>query len=198
MPADPTTVTLRRDAQRNRQCLLDVADQAFGKHGVQASLDEVARRAGVGIGTLYRHFPTREALVEALVAADLERVAALADGLAGDTLAGIDGWLAELADHSVTYRGLAEALVTATGTSSALGDACTRLHDAGRELVRRAQRHGVVRDDADPSDAVDLASSIAWLTERDADTERRQRLLRAAVDGLRTTGTDELHARDQS
>ena len=168
--------------------MLEVADGAFREHGVQASLDDVARRAGVGIGTLYRHFPTREALVEALVAADLERVAALADGLSGDELAGIERWLAELAEHSVIYRGLAETLVTARGTSSTLGSACTRLHDAGRGLVRRAQRNGVVRDDVDPGDAVDLASSIAWLTERDAGNDRRRRLLREVVEGLRVAG----------
>src|SRR5688572_21756341 len=92
----------RRDAARNRQRLLEVADVAFRANGLDASLEDIARRAGVGIGTLYRHFPTRDDLVVELVAADLERLAALAD--AADDLGALAGWMAEVADHTVTYR----------------------------------------------------------------------------------------------
>jgi AcrR family transcriptional regulator len=178
---------LRTDAQRNRDRLLAVAHEAFEAHGVDASLDDIARRAGVGIGTLYRHFPTREALIEALISVDIERLDTLADELvADDTPDALERWLDALARHGITYRGLAESLVGATGAATSLGELCNRLHTAGAAVVRHAQDRGALRTDVDPDDAVDLATAVAWLTERDPDDLRRHRLLRIAVDGLRT------------
>lgn len=179
---------LRADAQRNRDRLLEVAHVAFEEDGVDASLDEIARRAGVGIGTLYRHFPTRDSLLEALIADDVERLAELADELlAADTADDVERWLAALVRHGITYRGLADSLVVAAADTS-LGASCDRLHAAGAAVVRHAQRRGDLRADIDPVDAVDLGAAIAWITERDADDERRLRLLRIAVDGLRAPG----------
>jgi AcrR family transcriptional regulator len=178
---------LRTDAQRNRERLLEVAHTAFEEHGVDASLDEIARRAGVGIGTLYRHFPTRTALIGSLISADIDRLAALADQLVlSDTPLGVELWLGALARHGVTYRGLAESFVAATGADTELGGLCDRLHTAGAELVRHAQIRGRLRTDLDPLDAVDLATAIAWITESDPDDQRRRRLLHIAVEGLRT------------
>jgi AcrR family transcriptional regulator len=177
---------LRTDAQRNRQRLLEVAHEAFESHGLDASLDEIARRAGVGVGTLYRHFPTRNALVESLISTDIERLATLADQLViDDTPDGVDLWLEALARHGVTYRGLAESLVAAAGAPTTLGELCDRLHTAGTALIRHAQNRGLLRSDLDPVDAVDLATAIAWITESDPNDQRRLRLLRIAVDGLR-------------
>jgi len=177
---------LRTDARRNRQRLLEVAHEAFEQHGIDASLDEIARRAGVGIGTLYRHFPTRDVLIEALISVEAERLDRLAEQLvADDAPDGVDVWLDALVRHGITYRGLAESLVVAAGAGTTLGDLCDRMHAAGSAVVRHAQQRGDLRSDVDPVDAVDLAAAIAWLTERDPGDERRRRLLRTAVDGLR-------------
>ena len=141
--------------------------------------------ANVGIGTLYRHFPTRDDLIGTLVAADLERVAALADELAAeDSDDVLERWLGELVAHTVTFRGLAEAVVTATGGATAFGAACQRVHSAGTRLVRREQQRGTMRNDVDADDAIDLANAIAWATQHDDDDRRRRRLVRVCVDGL--------------
>ena len=183
-----STRLLRADAQRNRDRLLEVAHVAFEEGGVDASLDEIARRAGVGIGTLYRHFPTRDRLIEALIADEVERLADLAEQLiaadTADTADDVECWLTALVRHGITYRGLAESLVVAPAETT-LGASCDRLHAAGAAVVRHAQGRGDLRADIDPVDAVDLGAAIAWITERDADDERRRRLLRIAVDGLR-------------
>lgn len=185
---DTPAVAARADARRNRQRLLDVAHRAFLDGGVGASMDDIARRAGVGIGTLYRHFPSRDALVLALVADDLDRLAGLADAWATDDASGsVEEWLGELVTHNLTYRGLAEAITSASGTPTPLGAACDRIHRAGAALVRRAQDRGSIRTDVNPGDAIDLASAIAWATEHDDDATRRDRMMRVVIDGLRVS-----------
>ena len=189
--SSPSDRQLRADARRNRDRLLAAAHDAFRRHGVSASLDDVARNAGVGIGTLYRHFPTREDLIAALVDTDLERVAALADDLARDDADdGLERWLVELVAHTATYRGLADAVLTATNDRTAFGGACERVHAAGAALVRREQERGVVRPDIEPGDVIDIANAIAWATEDARDLGRRRRLVRISVDGLRTPRAD--------
>jgi AcrR family transcriptional regulator len=183
--SSPSTEPLRADARRNRQRLLDVAHEAFLETGVTASMDDIARRAGVGSGTLYRHFPTRDALILALVADDLERLAALADELrTRDPSNGLESWFAELVEHNRTYRGLAESIIASTGKPTPLGAACDRLHSAGTALVRDAQGRGTVRTDITPRDAIDLAAAIAWTTQDDSDDRRCRLLLQVAMDGL--------------
>ena len=177
---------LRADARRNRARLLEVAHAAFVAGGVTASMDDIARRSGVGIGTLYRHFPTREDLVLALVADDLERLAVRADELrTADAPDGVEQWLGELVQHNLTYRGLAESVLAASGQPTPLGAACDRVHAAGGALIRSAQSAGTVRTDIESTAALDLASAIAWATQADPDDARRSELLRIALDGLR-------------
>jgi AcrR family transcriptional regulator len=95
---------LRTDARRNRDRLLAVAHTAFEEDGVAASLDDIARGAGVGIGTLYRHFPTRSALIESLISVDIERLVDLASRLVDEEARdGVDQWLGALARHGITY-----------------------------------------------------------------------------------------------
>jgi AcrR family transcriptional regulator len=182
-PAAP----MRADARRNRARLLAIAHEAFVERGVGASMDDIARRAGVGPGTLYRHFPTRDDLILVLVAGDLERLAKLADDLAelGDDDS-VHQWLAALIAHDVTYRGLAETVVAAIGQPTLLGAACARLHESGAKLVATAQAAGTIRADLDVNDPIDLAASVAWITERDTDSRRRTSLLRIVMDGIRT------------
>ena len=182
-----STEGLRADARRNRQRLLEIAHEAFVENGVSASMDDIARRAGVGSGTLYRHFPTRDALILALVADDLERLTTLADELrASDAPDALERWLVELVEHNRTYRGLAESIIAATGQPTALGAACDRIHAAGQELVIQAQRTGTVRADVAPGDAIDLAAAVAWITQHDPDNRRSRLLLQVATDGLHT------------
>jgi AcrR family transcriptional regulator len=188
--ATSSTEPLRADARRNRQRLLAVAHEAFVENGVTASTDDIARRAGVGSGTLYRHFPTRDALILALVADDLERLATLADELRTANAPGaVHDWLAELVDHNRTYRGLAESIIAATGQPTPLGAACDRIHAAGDALVSQAQRSGTIRADITPRDAIDLAAAVAWLTQDDPDSSRSRLLLHVATDGLRSPAT---------
>ena len=177
---------LRADARRNREGLLSAAGDAFRRDGVGASLDEIARAAGVGIGTLYRHFPTRNDLVAALVQVDLERVAQLADELRADESSDVLArWIDELVRHTVVYRGLAETVAATTGDASAFGRACERVHAAGGRLVKREQERGIVRADVRPDDVISLANAIAAVTERDRDGRRRTRLIGLLIDGLR-------------
>jgi AcrR family transcriptional regulator len=177
---------LRADARRNRDRLLSAADAAFRRDGVAASLDEIARSAGVGIGTLYRHFPTRNDLVAALVQVDLERVAQLADELSADESSNaLARWIDELVHHTMVYRGLAETVAATTGDASAFGQACHRVHSAGGRLVQREQRRGIVRTDVRPDDVIGLANAIAAVTQGDRDRRRRRRLIGLLIDGLR-------------
>jgi AcrR family transcriptional regulator len=177
---------LRADARRNRDRLLSAADDAFRRDGVAASLDEIARSAGVGIGTLYRHFPTRNDLVAALVQVDLERVAELADELCADAASDVlASWIDELIRHTVVYRGLAEAVAATTGGASTFGRACEHVHSAGGRLVQREQRRGIVRADVHPDDVISLANAIASVVEGDRDRRRRKRLIGLLIDGVR-------------
>jgi AcrR family transcriptional regulator len=182
------TRLLRADAARNRKMLLECARNAFARHGVTASLDEIARAAGVGAGTLYRHFPTRDALVlavidEALV--DLQRLgqALLAEA---DSMAGLRRWLEAYIDQGSMYEGLARTLASpplAAGENSA----CHRARDTGRALFERARDAGLIRDGIGAEDVLDMATALAWIGEQpDRDAEQRSRLLVVLLNGLRT------------
>ena len=151
-------------------------------------MDEIARRAGVGVGTLYRHFPSRDDLILALVADDLERLATRADELrAGTDADAVELWLVELIRHNLTYRGLAESIADAVARHTALGAACVRLHDAGAALVRKQQDDGTIRSDIDPHVPIDLAAAVAWSTQDAGENGRRAALLQVTMDGLRAS-----------
>ena len=178
---------LRADAQRNRDKLLAAALTAFaGPTGADASLESVAKQAGVGIGTLYRHFPTREALVEAVYRTEVERVCEAAAGLLTDHApdAALRAWMDLFVDYMTTKRGMAEALraVIASG-----GDpfAATRgrLLDALRSLLEAAVRAGAIRDDAAPEDVLRGLSGVSLAAPDDR--EQAGRLLDLLMDGLR-------------
>jgi AcrR family transcriptional regulator len=187
-PATPDR-PLRADARRNRARLLAEAERAFAERGVDAPLEDVARRAGVGIGTLYRHFPTRDALVEALIAAGVDDLAALSDELstAAEPFEALHEWLRALVRHVAAYRGLAESLVAAGcgAGDGPLADTCRRTEAAGAALFDRARRLGAVRPDATVADVLDLASSAAWIATGRGDPAQGDRLLALALDGFR-------------
>lgn len=181
---------LRADAQRNRAALLEAAEQAFGERGTAASLEEIAQLAGVGIGTLYRHFPTREALVETLLhdrALDLinygEELAASVDDVTG----AIEQWLDASVRHGMAYRGLAESMVEAASCGDAdrpLSHVCTQQQQVVTALLERAQAEGQVRPDVTPDDIADLAAAIAWVAERRG-YESPLHLIEIALEGIR-------------
>ncbi|WP_024803154.1 TetR/AcrR family transcriptional regulator [Nocardia sp. BMG51109] len=182
---------LRADARRNREQLLAVADAAFRRHGVGASLAEIARACNIAIGTLYRHFPTRDALLEALLHDRVEDLHRLAERLgdAPDPAEALITWLQEFGRCSSTYRGLPESVVAvATDARSDLRASVMSMHNAAGALLARAQEGGAVRRDVTRSEVFALACGAATASQYgDADPDR---LLRLVAEGLRPPPAD--------
>ncbi|MQY26021.1 TetR/AcrR family transcriptional regulator [Nocardia aurantia] len=180
----------RTDARRNREALLAAASRVFAAQGASAALDTIAREAGVGNATMYRHFPTRDAMVEAVLAERYRELAAHAEELANaaDADAALLDWLTEFVAYNQTFRGLSEiVLATLRDHDSALYASCKAMRANAADLLTRAQRLGTVRDDIDAADLFTHAAGIAWATQY-APTEdpgRARRLLRVMTDGLR-------------
>jgi AcrR family transcriptional regulator len=175
----------RADAVRNRQTILATAEEAFAREGLAVSVDDIARRAQVGIGTLYRHFPTKDALIAAIMIARIERVAERAEQLAGSPAPG--DALAELVEHmvaeSATKRDLVEALGgTGWFETAAVEAVRSRYRRALARLLARAQDAGEIRADVTASD---LTAIVKGLFAASVDTRARGRLLRILLDGLR-------------
>lgn len=181
---------LRADARRNRARVLAAAEEAFATDGATVPLDEIARRAGVGAGTVYRHFPTKEALFEAVI---LHRVQDLADHArtrAGTEDAGTAffSFLRRLAETAAAKHDLTDAL-TGTGfdVASVLETTRTDMQDALGSLLVAAQRAGAVRDDIGIDDLMMLLKgSLLALRGSDAGDAARDRLYAVLADGLRT------------
>ena len=180
---------LRADAQRNYDLLVAAADAEFTAHGADVPLEDIARRAEVGIGTLYRHFPTRDDLLAKVLtdgtAIILERGRELLSGSSpGEDLI---QWIRELADYTATYRGLTAALansyVSETGTR--LCTSCDAISALGSELLARAQAAGEIRRDAQVVEIILSAHSAAWIGEQTKDPGAVRRLLAILFDGLR-------------
>ncbi|MEN2740048.1 helix-turn-helix domain-containing protein [Microbacterium sp. X-17] len=170
----------RADAARNYDALIDAGRTAFAEHGSGAALEDVARRAGVGIGTLYRNFPTRDDLIEALY---VREVVALAE--AGQELQslspreGLDGWLARFVQYIGTKRALVEGL---TRDSDVMAQCRATMYASGEPLLTRAQESGDADPDLTISDVVRLVAGVtAAAYENDA---QRDRVLAAALRGI--------------
>jgi AcrR family transcriptional regulator len=180
---------MRADARRNYDRLLTAAQTAFAEHGPDASLDDIARRAGVGIGTLYRHFPTRLALQEAVVrdsneASRVEAEALLASPSPGDALA---TWLRSELGRMAVYRGLGAAVMnSALDGEAGSSPSCQALTAAAAALLARAQQTGAVRPDVDIASLLRLVNAIALATDRAPHgTAQADQLLSLVLDGLR-------------
>ncbi|MEV7997322.1 helix-turn-helix domain-containing protein [Streptomyces sp. NPDC086077] len=160
---------MRADARRNYERLLKAAVEAFAEHGEGASLDDIAKRAGVGSGTLYRHFPTRQALLEAAYLDRIEALALRADEIARRLPPGraLVEWLNELGLGVIQVRGLKSLLGTAvTSDGSAVDTACgTCLTAAAERLVRAAQADGTLRGDVEPIEILRLTHGLATASE---------------------------------
>lgn len=183
-----TTSPTRADARRNHERLLAAARKEFARHGTGVPLEDVARRAGVGIGTLYRHFPTREALVEAVYREGYEALHAKA----GELLAGpvdadaVAAWLRAFIQHANSCRGMpASVKATIMDRDTGLGSAAQAAKSAWADLLEQAQRAGVVRGDARAPEVLRLVHSIAWATENAPDgPEMTERMLTLVMDGM--------------
>jgi len=162
----------RADAQRNRERLLDVAKKAFARDGANASLDEIARQVGVGPGTLYRHFPTREQLLQAVYRTELERLAAAEQKFSqtmGPTEA-LRAWLLLFVDAIATKQLIAPALNTLLGDPKKVFEASyAKMHQAIDALVKRGVQSGEIRSDLEPMDLLraligvsNVASAPDW------------------------------------
>ncbi|WP_253195650.1 TetR/AcrR family transcriptional regulator [Streptomyces sp. JHA26] len=182
---------MRADARRNRERLLAVAVAAFAERGEGASLDDIAKRAGVGVGTLYRHFPTRQALLEAAYLERIEAIAARADVIAAGRPAGeaLVAWLGELAVGMLQMSALKALLGTAvTGGDAAVGAACGDcVRGAATRLVRAAQDEGALRRDVEPVEVLRLVHGVVTASEMAGpeDGTSVRRYLSLVVDGLR-------------
>ncbi|MFF5438708.1 TetR/AcrR family transcriptional regulator [Streptomyces achromogenes] len=173
----------RKDAARNYDALLDAAREAFAEHGADASLEDIARRAGVGIGTLYRNFPTRRDLFETVYADEVSALCGAALELADrEPWEALTAWLERFAGYMVTKRAVREAL---NGESDIFQTCRESMYAAGGPLLERAQRIGAARTDMDFGDLLRLVAGITATTFEDA--AQRDRVLAIALDGVRTT-----------
>ncbi len=180
---------MRRDAARNREKLLTEAADVFIEQGLGASLEEIARRAGVSIGTLYNHFPTRDALIDALLP---PRLAAVDDFAAvasaeRDPWTAFSGFVENLLIQLTADRGLLEAFTGDPPTAELLAQACERGATHLSAVADRARKAGALRADASDEDVTHLLSALSLLGES-AGSAAWQRSLRFVLDGLRATG----------
>ena len=153
----------RADAARNRELLIKAAKQAFAEHGSSASLEEIARGAGVGIGTLYRNFATRDALVEAVYRNEVEQLISAATRLAAERapVEALRAWLVQFIDYMATKRGMAEALNALVGGPSALyATTSGQTSQAIAALVARAAEAGGVSPAIEPIDLLRALSAV--------------------------------------
>jgi AcrR family transcriptional regulator len=182
---------MRADARRNYDRLVEEARHAFAEHGVDTSLDEIARRAGVASGTLYRHFPTRLDLVEVVLS---EQITALVERgrellETDDEFAALSTWLRAALRHGMTYRGLSASVLNSALDRGVVLTWHAELAEVAAALITRA------RLSADPGDVLKMVSAIAWATQDDE--AQADRLLALLVKGLRNTVLDGLSAPDQ-
>ena len=178
---------LRADAVRNRRSVIDAARDAFARHGVTASLEDVARAAGVGPGTLYRHFPSRDELVLAVMDDGLTELHRLGVELIDepDLLRAVHRWLDAYIEQSARYEGLARTLASPPAVADE-HSICWRAIEAGMALIRGAAEAGALRADAGADDVRHLAVAIAWVDgQLPPDPDRRARLLQTVLDGIR-------------
>ena len=178
---------MRADAKKNYDLLLSVARDVVAEQGAEASLRDIARRAEVGLGTLYRHFPTRDALFEALLrdgfdaqaarAATLEQADSAADALVA--------WLRQTVAMAHELRGVIAVMVAAIDApDSALHGSCVAMKAAGTRLLVRAQAAGTARSDVDGADLFALVGALAWLGDQPALAPRADHLFKLIAGAL--------------
>ena len=186
-PTSPTRKP-RADSARNRQLLIDAAKAGFAESGLNVSLEEIARRAGVGIGTLYRNFPTREAVVEAVYRREVEQLAEAVPHLLETSPAGeaLHKWMHLFVDYIATKRLIAPSLAAVTSRGSSLHASSVELITrALTTLVKRAVASGDVRKDIDPSDLLRALVGVSYGNPDAGWQASARRLVDILMDGLR-------------
>jgi len=180
---------MRADARRNRDRLVEVAAEAFAANGVQTSLEDIAREAGVGIGTLYRHFPTREHLVEAVYRREVDALCRSADELAARLGPGeaLEEWLRHLVSYAATKRGMMDSLRILFDTKSEIfAESPSRIAAGLEGLLKRAAEAGAIRQDVEAADLLQAMSGIYSAPDTPDWKTRSLRLVSLIMDGLRT------------
>jgi AcrR family transcriptional regulator len=196
-----TSRPMRADGRRNRQRVLEAAVALFADEGLRVPIEEVAQRAGVGVGTVCRHFPTKDALIEAALTGMYEQLLdqvrlALTDPDAGRAFA---TFVNALADFQSQHRALAEEMASTIDLPTSTKQLKAALHQAVTELVKRAQQAGAVRDDVGPADMAMLFAGIAHAAAlAGVDPTLRERYLAIVLDGLRPLAPTTLPGRPLS
>src|SRR5271170_5378625 len=191
MPTKRSTPAPRKpriDAVRNRDRVLEVAKEAFTRSGADASLDDIAKRAGVGAGTLYRHFPSREALIEAVYRSEVAKLAAAEQNFA-ETMLPIDAlraWMLLFVDYIATKKIIAPALNTLVGSHPKVFEASyNQIWEAIRALVKRAIKSGDIRKDLDPIDLLRALIGVANVATSPDWQQSARRLVDILITGSR-------------
>jgi AcrR family transcriptional regulator len=178
----------RADAQRNRERILEVSKDAFTRSNGEINLDDVAKQAGVGAGTLYRHFPTREALLEAVYRTEVEKLAA-AERRFAESMAPIEAlraWMLLFVDYIATKKIIAPALNTVVGGPSKLFEATgAQVKGAIHALVKRAIKSGDIRADLDPVDLLRALIGVSNVASGPDWTQSAKRLVEILIRGSR-------------
>lgn len=178
---------MRSDAKKNYDHLFEVGRAVVAEQGANASMREVARRAGVGIGTLYRHFPSREALLEALLRKSFDQLTAKAGELelSDSTGNALVSWLRDMVALTHGHRGVISAMAAAIAVpDSALHASCVLMRSSGAQLLARAQLDGEARVDIDGADLFALVSALAWLNDQPSFASRADRLFHILANAI--------------
>ena len=181
----------RADTERNRERILEVAKEAFTRFGANASLDDIAKQAGVGPGTLYRHFPAREELLQAVYRSELEKLAAAEQKFARAMLPmeALRAWLLLFVDGIATKQLIAPAVNTLVGDPKKVFEASyAKVHEAIRALVKRAIRSGDIRKDLDPLDLLRALVGVANVATSPDWQQSAKRLVEILITGSRPNG----------
>jgi AcrR family transcriptional regulator len=180
---------MRADAEKNRSQILAVAREVVSEHGAEASMRGIARRAGVGLATLLRHFPTREALFEALLCTNLDALTQKATELETSTSAdeALLSWFQDLVAFTQSYRGVVAMMAAAhTNPDSALYASCAAVHSAGARLLLRAQGEGTARADMNGDDLFALITALGWAVDQPSFAPRADHLVHLVTSAILT------------
>ena len=181
--------SMRADAKKNRRQILMVAREGIIEHGADVSMRDIARRANVGLATLLRHFPTREALFEALLCTHMDALTQKAAELETSTSAdeALLTWFRELVEFTQGYRGVVAMMAAAhTDPDSALYASCAAVHSAGARLLLRAQGEGTARADMNGDDLFALITALGWAVDQPSFAARADHLIQIVAGAILT------------
>lgn len=180
---------MRADAKKNYDHLLETARAVIDEQGVNASLRDVARKADVGLGTLYRHFPTREALLEVLLRESFDRLTAKAEMLetSSSPAEALVTWLRDVVEVAHRPRGVVASMAAAIADEeSALHSSCVTMRAAGARLLARAQKAGQARQDLEGTDLFALVGALAWVYDQPSLAPRADHIFRFISEAILT------------